>query len=103
MQCPGTDTSQKKSIAELSFATVRVCEVAERAIKRLDPGSSASIDHLSQRIMPQVLLESWAFCILSGSIAQNPIVRMSPTDARSFHGPRSSKIGRPQAHSVHTR
>src|SRR6516225_11993356 len=100
MQRPRAGTSHEECIAKLHFACLRVGEVSEGTIERLDPRRRAGIDHLCQRVVPEVLLVDRAsFATLS--VSEHLVLWMASAHARRLHGARGGKIGRTQAHPMH--
>ena len=60
MQRPGAGAAHQEGVAKLRLAGLRVGEVAERAVERLDAGRGAGVDHLGERVVPEILLERGA-------------------------------------------
>src|SRR5215469_17003086 len=52
VQRPGAGTAHQERVAELRLAGVRIGEVAERAVERLDPGGRAGVDHPGDGVVP---------------------------------------------------
>src|SRR5262249_57751946 len=85
MEGPGPDAAHQEGIAELRFAGLRVGEIAEWAVERLDASRGAGIDHLGQGVVPEVLLKRGARPIPGGGVGENFVLRMSAADARRLH------------------
>src|SRR6185437_2160268 len=102
VQRPRTDTTEQEGVTELRLAGGGVGEIAERAVERLDAGGDAGVDHLGDRVMPQVLLIGRTGRV-TVCISQYFVFRMAAADARSLHGARSGEIGRAKAHAMHAR
>src|SRR5262249_56325719 len=76
-------------------------EVAEWAVHRLDARRGAGVDHLGQRVVPEVLLKRGARSARGGGVGENLVLRMSAANARRLHRTRGSKIGGTEADAVH--
>ena len=72
---PGAGAAQQEGVAKLRLACVGIGKIAERAVKRLDAGRRAGIDHLGQRVVPEILLKGRARCAVCRSRRQAPCIR----------------------------
>src|SRR5262245_33160780 len=102
MQRPGAEASHQERITKLRLACRSIREISERSVERFDAGSPASVDHLADRVVPEILLKGHTWCIAL-CVRKNLIVGMPATDARRFHGTGRCEIRRAKAHAVHAR
>ena len=62
MQRPGAEAALQEGVAELRLAGGGVGKVAERPVERLQAVGEAGVDHLADRVVPEVLLIEGARC-----------------------------------------
>ena len=103
MQRPGAGAAHQEGVAELRLAAVRIGEIAERAVERLDAGGGAGIDHLGGGVVPEVLLEFRPRASPALRVGQHGVVGMAAADARGLHAARGGEVGGAEAHAVHAR
>ena len=104
MQRPGAEAALQEGIAELRLAGGGVGEVSERSVEGLQAVGETGVDHLADRVVPEILLvERPLGAAVAASIGQYAIVGMPAADARGLHAARGSQIGRSEAHAVHAR
>src|SRR5262249_18615087 len=103
MQRPCPDAAHQEGVAELRLAGLRVGEVAEWAVERFDARRGAGVDHLGQRVVPEVLLKRRARSALGGRVGESLVLRMPAADTRRLHRTRGGKIGGTEADAVHAR
>src|SRR5438067_2337222 len=100
MQRPRADASHQERVAKLRLARLWIGEIAERAVKRLDPRRRAGIDHLGQGVVPEILLEACTRGVLCHRVGEHLLFGMAAADTRRFHGARGGEIGRSETDSM---